>query len=126
MIKLSNILLCSTFFRGHNELDDPTMTNPEMYEVINKRSSVPDLYKEKLIQDGVATESEITGWENDCENILEEHLKGSDAKVEPAWSPFQGNWSGIQQPDLNAVTLWDTGMKILIHLNELEGNFARG
>lgn len=34
---------------GHNELDDPTFTNPLMYKVIHSRKSVPDLYADKLI-----------------------------------------------------------------------------
>lgn len=40
-------LLC---FRrwGHNELDDPTFTNPVMYKTIHSRQSVPDLYLEQL------------------------------------------------------------------------------
>ena len=33
---------------GHNELDDPTFTNPTMYKVIHSRKSVPDKYAEKL------------------------------------------------------------------------------
>ena len=30
---------------GHNELDDPTFTNPALYAVIRARDSVPDLYR---------------------------------------------------------------------------------
>ncbi|TMW42875.1 hypothetical protein DOY81_012048, partial [Sarcophaga bullata] len=33
---------------GHNELDDPTFTNPLVYAIVNNRKSVPDLYAEKL------------------------------------------------------------------------------
>ena len=41
-------LLC---FRkwGHNELDDPSFTNPVMYHAIKNRRSIPDQYSEKLI-----------------------------------------------------------------------------
>lgn len=28
---------------GHNELDDPTFTNPAIYKIINSRKSVPDM-----------------------------------------------------------------------------------
>lgn len=34
---------------GHNELDDPTFTNPLMYKVIHSRKSVPDLYADSLM-----------------------------------------------------------------------------
>jgi probable 2-oxoglutarate dehydrogenase E1 component DHKTD1 len=34
---------------GHNEVDDPSFTNPLMYNVIRSRMSIPDLYAKKLI-----------------------------------------------------------------------------
>ena len=36
------------FSRGHNELDDPSMTQPSMYKAIDTRSSVPDTYWDQL------------------------------------------------------------------------------
>jgi len=34
---------------GHNELDDPSFTQPVMYNIINNRQSIPDSYKEQLM-----------------------------------------------------------------------------
>lgn len=34
---------------GHNELDDPSMTQPVMYKNIRNHKSVPKLYEEKLM-----------------------------------------------------------------------------
>lgn len=34
--------------RGHNELDNPSLTQPTMYNVIDKRPTVPDLYTNEL------------------------------------------------------------------------------
>ena len=42
---------------GHNELDDPTMTNPLLYKKITNRQSVPDAYMETL--DNVKIDTEI-------------------------------------------------------------------
>ena len=33
---------------GHNELDDPSFTNPQLYNVIDARGSVPDAYASDL------------------------------------------------------------------------------
>lgn len=33
---------------GHNEMDDPSFTNPVMYKVIRNRESIPDLYSRHL------------------------------------------------------------------------------
>ena len=38
--------------RGHNEGDDPSMTNPEMYKIIDAKRSVRKLYTEELIGRG--------------------------------------------------------------------------
>lgn len=34
---------------GHNEMDDPTFTNPVMYREIQSREAVPDLYAKRLV-----------------------------------------------------------------------------
>ena len=34
--------------RGHNEMDNPRLTQPTMYSVIDERPTVPDLYAGEL------------------------------------------------------------------------------
>lgn len=34
---------------GHNEMDEPSFTQPKMYSKINSRLSVPDLYAQSLV-----------------------------------------------------------------------------
>ena len=34
---------------GHNELDDPTFTQPTMYSIINSKKSIPDTFAEHLV-----------------------------------------------------------------------------
>ena len=38
---------------GHNELDDPSFTQPLMYSIIKNRKSIPDTYKEQLVVSGL-------------------------------------------------------------------------
>ena len=45
---------------GHNELDDPTFTNPSLYSVINSRGTVPDLYRDQLVEQGVLSSEEAS------------------------------------------------------------------
>ena len=33
---------------GHNEMDDPTFTQPIMYNIIQNRLSPPDMYADRL------------------------------------------------------------------------------
>ncbi|WP_114855356.1 multifunctional oxoglutarate decarboxylase/oxoglutarate dehydrogenase thiamine pyrophosphate-binding subunit/dihydrolipoyllysine-residue succinyltransferase subunit [Brachybacterium sp. YJGR34] len=44
--------------RGHNEGDDPSMTQPEMYKLIGDKPSTRKLYMEALIERGDLTEEE--------------------------------------------------------------------
>ncbi|KAJ2551471.1 hypothetical protein IWW35_002793 [Coemansia sp. RSA 1878] len=41
--------------RGHNELDEPSFTQPAMYKRINSRKSIPAMYEGKLIESGELT-----------------------------------------------------------------------
>ena len=34
---------------GHNEIDEPAFTQPVMYNVINNRMSIPDLYAQQVV-----------------------------------------------------------------------------
>ncbi|XP_037952832.1 probable 2-oxoglutarate dehydrogenase E1 component DHKTD1 homolog, mitochondrial [Teleopsis dalmanni] len=93
---------------GHNELDDPTFTNPSIYEIINNRKSVPDLYAEQLAQQNILSEEESTGMRAKFLDYLNEELA-----LAPTYQPeptyFERQWSGITTaPD--AITYWDTGL----------------
>ncbi|GFY41628.1 probable 2-oxoglutarate dehydrogenase E1 component DHKTD1, mitochondrial [Trichonephila inaurata madagascariensis] len=102
-------LLC---FRrwGHNELDDPTFTNPMMYKIIHSRKSVPNIYAEKLINGGEVTKEDVNEMSSTYYNTLNENLKLSqDHKTE--LSGMQKVWN----KDLSlkdSVSVWDTGISM--------------
>src|SRR5207302_2825803 len=57
--------------RGHNEGDDPSMTQPSMYDVIDQMRSVRKLYTEALIGRGDITLEEAEHVLKDFSNQLE-------------------------------------------------------
>ena len=44
--------------RGHNEADEPSVTQPMMYATIKKHASTRDLYAQRLITEDVLTKDE--------------------------------------------------------------------
>jgi len=61
--------------RGHNEGDDPSMTNPEMYQIIDAKRSVRKLYYEELIGRGDITVAEAEEQLRDYQSQLEKVFK---------------------------------------------------
>jgi 2-oxoglutarate dehydrogenase E1 component len=83
---------------GHNEGDDPTMTQPLMYAKIKDHPSVRDLYAARLVGDGVATQGQVDGWIADFDAFLDSEFDaGKTYKANKAdW--LDGKWSGLAQP----------------------------
>jgi 2-oxoglutarate dehydrogenase complex dehydrogenase (E1) component-like enzyme len=44
---------------GHNEVDEPSFTQPRMYEVIRAMKSVATTYAENLIAEGTIKETQV-------------------------------------------------------------------
>ncbi|WP_411287611.1 2-oxoglutarate dehydrogenase E1 component, partial [Phenylobacterium sp.] len=83
---------------GHNEGDDPTMTQPLMYAKIKQHPGVRDLYAGRLVAEGVATQPEVDGWIAEFDAFLDaEFDSGKGYKANKAdW--LDGKWSGFKLP----------------------------
>ena len=56
---------------GHNEMDEPMTTNPQMYSIIRNHPTVKEIYTTRLIKEGTVTEKEIVSMEKDIQEKLE-------------------------------------------------------
>ena len=63
--------------RGHNEGDDPSMTNPQMYKIIDTKRSVRKLYTEELIGRGDITVEDAEEQLRDYQPQLERVFKAT-------------------------------------------------
>ncbi|PLY03226.1 MAG: 2-oxoglutarate dehydrogenase E1 component [Desulfuromonas sp.] len=95
---------------GHNEGDEPSFTQPLMYEKIRQRPGVFKVYGEKLIAEGVATADEL-------EKIADRIVVGLERALEKVVEPesdigFHGKWTGLDreysEPDLETGVAADT------------------
>src|SRR6185295_15817573 len=64
---------------GHNEGDDPTMTQPLMYAKIKDHPSVRDLYSARLVREGAATQAEVDGWIAEFDTFLDAEFDNGKA-----------------------------------------------
>ena len=83
---------------GHNEGDEPSFTQPVMYEKIKKHPTLYDIYAQKLVKDGVISD-------DDPEKIFKERIESLQVvldqvrKTPPKMKPlvFDGYWKGLRR-----------------------------
>jgi len=84
---------------GHNEGDDPTMTQPLMYAKIKNHPTVRDLYAQRLVGEGVATQAAVDGWIADFDKFLDAEFDGGKAYNADKADWLDGKWSGLKLPE---------------------------
>jgi 2-oxoglutarate dehydrogenase complex dehydrogenase (E1) component-like enzyme len=55
---------------GHNEGDEPGFTQPIMYAKIKEHQSVREIYKKKLVKEGIISENEMEKYSDDLHNQM--------------------------------------------------------
>ncbi|NP_001084395.1 probable 2-oxoglutarate dehydrogenase E1 component DHKTD1, mitochondrial [Xenopus laevis] len=93
---------------GHNELDEPFFTNPSMYKIIRSRKSIPDVYSERLIAEGLMTEEEATEIRTTYYSKFNDHLSNMTLYSPPSTN-LQAHWREMIEPSARTTT-WDTGL----------------
>lgn len=94
---------------GHNEIDEPSFTQPLMYEAIRNHPSTRTLYSQKLVAEGSVTQKDLEG----IDDIFQKQLQGAfeKAKSEKVQNEdwLEGVWSGIK-PNMDLQTPVVTGI----------------
>lgn len=63
---------------GHNEMDEPMITNPATYNIVHNHDTVRALYGKQLVSEGVVTEEAVTQLQKDIKDELQaalDHIK---------------------------------------------------
>lgn len=95
---------------GHNELDDPSMTQPVMYKNIRNHKSVPKLYEEKLMNEKTIDSNHVETLRTSRWDFLNKAFD-SVPNYSPADTNFLGKWSSMKiAPNSNNV--YETGVAL--------------
>jgi 2-oxoglutarate dehydrogenase E1 component len=107
--------------QGHNEADEPAVTQPSMYQFIRQHDSVRRLYADKLIAGGVITADEERQLESDYQSALDRDdivsrplIEGDNVFPKPSWTAYVGkDWETPCDTSLAADTVQSLAREIL-------------
>ena len=85
--------------QGHNEIDEPSFTQPEMYQAIKRHPLVTETYANRLIAEGVITDEEVEEMKARILRVLEHELDASKTHVSRAREWLASVWEGLKAPD---------------------------
>ena len=97
---------------GHNEIDEPSFTQPVMYQKIRTEiKPCLELYKANLLQKGAITEHEYTKLDQHCQEILEKGFQDGKAYVHRPSDWLESRWKDFKGP-AQLARIKPTGVKI--------------
>ncbi|GLV24922.1 2-oxoglutarate dehydrogenase E1 component [Sphingobium sp. Cam5-1] len=83
---------------GHNEGDEPSFTQPQMYAKIRQHPPVSDVYSARLKAEGVVDDDFVNKVTGDFVNHLEEEFEAAKSYKANKADWFAGRWSGLHKP----------------------------
>lgn len=83
---------------GHNEQDEPMVTQPKMYQIISKHPGTRKRYVEKLVGEGVIKPEDADGLVQSYRNAMDEGVNPNKAVCYDYKSPYTINWEPFLKP----------------------------
>ena len=107
--------------RGHNEADEPSGTQPLMYQQITKQRTTRELYAEHLIKTGVLDDARVQAKVDDYRSALDNGLhvvkslvKEPNKELFVDWRPYLGHaWTARHDTRFDLKTLQELSAKLM-------------
>ncbi|MDB5322305.1 MAG: sucA [Phycisphaerales bacterium] len=83
---------------GHNEVDEPSFTQPLMYKQIDSHTRIRELYANKLIAEGKITQAEFEDMKTKARERFDKAMeRAKDDKPKQSITSFGGIWKGMSK-----------------------------
>ena len=102
-------MICYRRF-GHNETDEPSFTQPQMYRVIKDHASTLQLYSKKLVNEGTLTQAEADTMAADFNKRLDEEFEASKSHRPNRADWLDGRWQGLETAPKNSDRRGETSV----------------
>ncbi len=87
-------LVCYRRF-GHNEMDEPTFTQPLMYHAIAEHATIGCLYTDRLVAENSVTQAEVTTLQTEIDLRLQKSFQEAETYSPSKADWFDGKWKGF-------------------------------
>lgn len=84
---------------GHNEGDEPSFTQPQMYSEIRQHPPISKIYGDRLIAEGVVDQAWIDETTKAYTQHLQEEFEAAVSYLPNKADWFEGRWTGLKRPD---------------------------
>ncbi len=87
---------------GHNEADEPSFTQPLMYQAIKSHPTTRKIYEKKLIENGTITMEESKKIIDDFKNFLDDEFNAAKNYNPNKADWLEGTWTGLSTATFDA------------------------
>lgn len=106
---------------GHNEADEPAVTQPVMYKKIKSMRPLREIYADQLIKEGIVTAETVNQWVEEYRDTLDQGKPlvktmqaTCDGKVITNWEPYlKAKWTDPADTTITPETLQALSKKLL-------------
>jgi 2-oxoglutarate dehydrogenase E1 component len=102
-------MICYRRF-GHNESDEPSFTQPQMYRVIRSHQTTLQLYTSRLVSEGTVSEADVEAMQKAFNARLDEEFEASKAHLPNRADWLDGKWQGLEAAPKLGDRRGDTGV----------------
>ena len=103
---------------GHNEADEPSATQPVMYQKIKSHKTPAVLYADRLIEEGLISPEDFRAMQGQYRSDLDDGKQVSRPMLEHVDNPYAVDWSTLKEQNWDAPLATAVSLETIQHLSE--------